>query len=236
MRGGGTVFFAAHGRLLAGDAETGGNLMHEKVVSRPARALLADLGKIDDGALNGWTLAGGTGLALHFGHRVSDDFNLFRTRDMDAGAVLRVLAGLGPHEILQHEPDTLTVLVRKTKLSFFQVADAFLYPTIPYRLFALADVRDIALMKLAAIAGRGSRKDFVDLYFIVRRGFALQDFFDLLPKRFRSGSLDPYHILRGLTYFDDAEREPMPRVLQPFRWSECKAFFAREARAIVLGS
>jgi hypothetical protein len=43
-----------------------------------------------------------------------------------------------------------------------------------------------------------------------------------------------YHILKSLTYFDDAESEPMPRMLIPFVWKECKAFFVRQARTIVL--
>jgi hypothetical protein len=36
-------------------------------------------------------------------------------------------------------------------------------------------------------------------------------------------------VLKSLTYFEDAEREPMPRMLEPFDWQECRAFFVREA-------
>lgn len=42
-------------------------------------------------------------------------------------------------------------------------------------------------------------------------------------------------VLKSLTYFEDAEREPMPRMLVPFDWAECRAFFIRAAHAIVLG-
>jgi hypothetical protein len=46
--------------------------------------------------------------------------------------------------------------------------------------------------------------------------------------------VNSYHVLKSLTYFDDAEREPMPRMLEPFDWRECKGFFVREAHALVL--
>jgi len=98
----------------------------------------------------------------------------------------------------------------------------------------LADVRDIGLMKLVAISGRGSRRDFVDLYTILRRGLTLQDCFADLPRKYPSGRANAYHILKSLTYFDDAQREPPLEMLVPFKWDECKAFLVRESHAIVL--
>jgi len=90
------------------------------------------------------------------------------------------------------------------------------------------------LMKLIAISGRGSRKDFADLYIILQDVPTLETYFDMLPKKYGESRVNTYHILKSLTYFDDAESEPMPRMLVPFDWEECKAFFVREARAIIL--
>ena len=89
-------------------------------------------------------------------------------------------------------------------------------------------------MKLLAVTNRGSRKDFVDLYTILRSGPVLKDYLDLLPKKYGKGRLNAYQVLLGLTYFEDAEEEPMPRMLEPFDWEDCKAFFVREAGALVL--
>jgi len=89
-------------------------------------------------------------------------------------------------------------------------------------------------MKLIAISGRGSRKDFVDLHTILRSGPILQDYFELLPKKYGPGRANVYHILKSLTYFEGAEQEPPPPMLEPFDWDECKSFFVREAHAIVL--
>jgi hypothetical protein len=53
--------------------------MHDKVLPGRSRTLLARLEALNSPQLEGWTLAGGTGLALLLGHRVSDDFDFFRS-------------------------------------------------------------------------------------------------------------------------------------------------------------
>jgi hypothetical protein len=199
-----------------------------------SRQLLARLTEAPTNALDGWVLAGGTGLALHLGHRLSVDFDLFRTQGMDKECLHRALAAAGTVETLLETAGSLTVLAAGVKLSFFQVPDPFLFAPTPYRAVAVADVRDIALMKLVAIANRGSRKDFIDLYTILRSGMILPDYMALLVKKHGRMNLNVYQILKALTYFVDAEEEPMPEMLAPFDWDECRAFFIREAHAMVL--
>jgi hypothetical protein len=208
--------------------------MHESVLPQHSLELLNVLEKDATSLLSGWTLAGGTGLAFRLGHRVSEDLDFFRTDDVDVRALHDELARHGSYETLQEAEHTLTVLLHRTKLSFFRVRDPFLFESVPWRFFSIADVRDVALMKLAAISGRGSRRDFADLYIILQNEPSLEAYFDLLPRKYDPSRLNTYHILKSLTYFDDAEAEPMPRMRVPFDWAECKAFFVREARAIVL--
>lgn len=89
-------------------------------------------------------------------------------------------------------------------------------------------------MKLLAICSRGSRKDFIDLYTILRGDITLQEYFRLLPEKYGASRINTYNILKSLTYFEDAEKEPIPRMLVPFSWEECKAFFIRAAHSIIL--
>jgi predicted nucleotidyltransferase component of viral defense system len=208
--------------------------MHEKVLPKHGLDLLKRLEGRKHPALSGWTLAGGTGLALQLGHRISEDLDFFRTDEHDVRSLHAVFEQLGAYETLQDAENTLTVIARKTKVSFFRVRDPFLFPAIPYRFFQLADLRDIALMKLADVSGRGARKDFIDLFYILKTGVTLRDCFEALPKKYRPERLNVYHILKSLTYFDDAESEPMPRMLERFDWKKCRSFFLREARAIVV--
>ncbi len=173
-------------------------------------------------------------MALQLGHRVSEDFDFFRTHAYSVRKLHEVLQAAGPVEMLQEDDRTLTVILSTTKLSFFSVPDPFLFSSRPYLFFEIPDPRDIALMKLAAVSGRGSRKDFIDLHTILRGGLTLDQRLQWLPKKYGEKRINTYHVLKSLTYFEDAEREPMPTMLEPFDWEECKAFFVREAHAIVL--
>ena len=96
------------------------------------------------------------------------------------------------------------------------------------------DWRDLSTDKLLAYYGRAEPRDAIDLFFILRGGMSLGECFEALPRKYPVGRANSYHILKSLTYFRDAEKEPTPRMLEPFDWAECKAFFVREAHAIVL--
>lgn len=209
--------------------------MHEKVLPRGSRALLAKLESLSAPELDGWTLAGGTGLALQLGHRVSEDLDFFRSDRFSPVRLHHLLTRVGQTELLQEDDRTLTVIASGVKLSFFHVVDEILFSTIEYSFFRLAELRDIALMKLAAVSGRGSRKDFIDLYTILQGSLTLEQCLERLPDKYGEDRVNIYHVLKSLTYFDDAEREPMPRMLEPFDWDKCKSFFVREAHAIVMG-
>ncbi len=208
--------------------------MHEKVLPRGSRNLLAKLESLNQPELEDWTLAGDTGLALQMGHRVSEDFDFYRSDLFSADRLHEILRQVDTVGTLQEDERTLTVIVSATKVSFLSAQDEFVFPGQPFHSCQLADPRDIALMKLAAISGRGSRKDFIDLYTILQGGLSLERCFQWLPLKYGEGRVNTYHVLMSLTYFEDAEREPMPKMLEPFDWTECKNFFVREAHAIVL--
>ncbi len=96
----------------------------------------------------------------------------------------------------------------------------------------VASIADIAAMKVEAIASRGARKDFVDLYFICQQpGFNLTAALDAFEARFASARPDLLHRVKALTYFEDAEREPDLLLLRLVAWPDVKAFFEREVTA-----
>jgi hypothetical protein len=175
-------------------------------------------------------LAGGTALALHLGHRLSVDFDFFRPEPFLPQHLLQQLPTPPPVRVLQEETNTLTVLFHDVKTSFFSYRPGILRPLVTHDAlpFPLASIPDIAAMKLAAIAGRGARKDFVDIYVICRECFPLQEAITYLQTKFTEQEYDPYHILRSLTYFDDAEAEPMPQLLRPIAWDDIKTYFLQQ--------
>lgn len=175
-------------------------------------------------------LAGGTALALFLGHRRSNDFDFFRAKEFVPQDLLSALRETGEVEVLQEAAGTLTVGLRGVPVSFFRYDYPLLRPLheSPWGL-PLADPEDIAAMKLAALSGRGSRKDFVDLYVYVQEIAPLRQILDRFREKYRGITVDPYHLLRSLTFFDDAEAEAMPELLRGVTWDEIKAFFRAEA-------
>ena len=97
----------------------------------------------------------------------------------------------------------------------------------------VASLEDIAAMKVEAIASRGARKDFYDLFCICPHIGGLKGAIAAFEQRFESA--DIVHRMKALTYFDDAEREPDPALLQPIDWTQVRDFFESEARALWAG-
>lgn len=201
--------------------------MFREILTEPQQALLELLSRIAE--VRTFYLARGTALALYLGHRRSRDFDFFRPKEFAPQELLSVLRETGELDVLLEAAGTLTVALRGTPTSFFRYDYPLLRP-LHESLWdlLLADPEDIAAMKPAALAGRGSRKDFVDLYFHARRIVPLEQVFELFREKYRGVSVDPYHLLRSLTFFDDAEAEAMPELLAEVTWEEIKAFFRAE--------
>ena len=204
--------------------------MHPKVLSRDAWEIVRRLARND--LLTGWVLAGGTALALQFGHRYSEDLDLFRPEPFDPQVVLDELARIGNVAVQARTSGTLHAVVDGLRVSFLEAQADFLYPGTPYRGMVIADPSDIAVMKLVAIGGRGSRKDFVDLFFLFQNGVSLDSVFEMLRRRFRGIDHNEYHLRKALVYFVDAETEPMPNMIRKVSWEDIKDSIVDEVRRL----
>lgn len=97
----------------------------------------------------------------------------------------------------------------------------------------LASLIDIAVMKWAAVSQRGARKDFIDLYYICRHGYDLKDLLALLPEKYPETNINYYHMIKSLSYFDDAERETMPEMMEKTGWPAVKEYFLGLQRSLL---
>ncbi len=204
--------------------------MHPKVLSPRAWKVTKRL--VQSGLAEGWILAGGTGLALQLGHRISHDLDFFRAEAFEPSRLIDSLSGLGILAVQGQSEGALHVVLGGARLSFLRAQAPLVFPGTPYRGLTIADPRDIAVMKLVAIGGRGSRKDFVDLYFHLRSGGAVETLLGLLRRRFVRVDYNEYHLLKSLVFFDDAETEPMPRMLRRVAWKEVKQAIIAEVRRL----
>lgn len=204
--------------------------MHPKVLSPDGWQVVRALRGED--LLGGWILAGGTGLALQLGHRYSEDLDLFSAQGFETDRLAARLSRVGTVVVHGRAADTLHVSVDRLRISFLRAEAPLLFPGTAYRGLTIADPRDIAVMKIIAIGGRGSRKDFVDLYFYLRGGGNLEDVFALLRQRFIGIDYNEYHLLKSLVYFDDAEAEPMPRMIDETSWRTITEKIVAAVRAL----
>jgi hypothetical protein len=192
----------------------------------PATGVL--LGVLRDQAVLGDAyLARGTGLALRFGHRRSVDLDFFSPELFNEEVLLQRLQPLEGVEVVERAPHTLHLTIGGVKVSFLGYTYPVLFPLTEFHGVPVADPRDIACMKITAIASRGTKRDFVDFYAACKR-FALDEIFDLFGRKYARTGYNKLHILKSLTYFSDAEKDPMPHMLTPLDWDLVKRFFLRE--------
>jgi len=178
--------------------------MYYKILNKKRQLILPFLKNFK----NDFYLAGGTGLAMQIGHRDSIDFDFFTPRDFDTkklfSSLKEVFTGYKIVKI-QEEKNTLTVLIdQEIKLSFFTYKYPLLKKTINEDNLHIASIEDIGCMKLSAITGRASNKDYVDIYFILQT-IGLKTLLKHAAKKFPD--LDGNLILKSLVYFNDIEKE-----------------------------
>ena len=204
--------------------------MHPKVIGADGWAVVRKLVRAE--RTSEWLLAGGTGLALQLGHRLSEDLDFFRTAPFQPEDLAIALTRAGRVQVQARSTGTLHTSIEGIRVSFLFAQAPLLFPGTAYRGLVLADPRDIAVMKVIAIGGRGSRKDFIDLFFFLRSGGSLEAVFEMVRRRFAGIDFNEYHLLRSLTFFEDAETEPIPRMLRRVAWRDVKETIICEVRRL----
>lgn len=181
-------------------------------------------------------LAGGTAALLHLGHRLSDDVDLFTQEQFEPGVLVQLIQDAGAFELERTGWGTILGWLNGLRFSLFYYRYPLLYPFHRFQHLCVADLRDIAAMKIAALSDRGSRKDFIDLYFICKARLSLRETLTLYDRKYGCLKANLIHVYKSLTYFDVAEEQEMPVMLKSFRWDGLKVFFEREVRKLMHGT
>lgn len=191
--------------------------MYEETLSENTRIVLEKIAPI----ATPFYLAGGTALALLLGHRISVDLDFFSGDVFSVSSLVLQLNALGNLKIEDQSETTFNGSLDGVKISFFQYPYPLLFPTKEYNGVHLADERDIGAMKVQAISGRGSKKDFVDLFVLLKK-YSLQELFDFFHKKYAKFNYNKLHIFKSLSYFYDADTDPEPVYIHPISWIEVK--------------
>lgn len=171
--------------------------------------------------LQGLRLVGGTALALQLGHRKSVDLDLFGEITAEG---IEIRDSLEEHFSVSVIKESKNIKIYQIEGIKVDIVNYSRYPWIETSVqedgITLAGIKDIAAMKVAAIIGRGTKKDFIDMNRLLQL-FSLKEILDMYMQKYTDGSL--FIALKSLAYFEDAEADPMPFMFDDTDWSIVKA-------------
>lgn len=199
-------------------------------LSQDAKDALALLGK--SSLLQDAYLAGGTACALHLGHRFSFDLDFFTNQEFPVKVLVKQLEQLPGFKLQETAKWTILGTFPKVKFSYFYYPYPLLTKAIKFDHLYVASLADIAAMKIAAICDRGTKRDFIDLYFIVQEKFSLNQVLKFYDKKYQKLANNLYHILKSLGYFHGADLENSPEMIKGVLWGEVKKFFTQEVKLL----
>lgn len=193
-------------------------MLSTKTVTSDTLSLLKELSTLTEPL--GMRLVGGTALALQMGHRQSIDLDFFTHNQIDQELLLQALRAKWNITITNRTKSILQTIINGIKVDFVQYSyyewiDA---PVIEEGI-TLASPTDIAAMKINAIIGRGSKKDFIDIFVLLKR-FTLSDILEFYKKKYPDNS--EYMAMLSLTYFDDADIQDTPTLFINDSWEQMK--------------
>ena len=181
---------------------------------------LKEVMKLD--ALSDFCLVGGTALALQLGHRISVDLDLFSQNDFTPMVLhQKIQKQLTNKKIafIRSEENTLNLHIDNIKTDIITFPYPLLKPLNIIDNIRLMSIPDIAAAKLSAISNRGAKKDFIDMYFILKQ-YKLEEIFNFFEQKFNIKI--GLHQIKSLVYFRDAERQPDALMLNDVSWNQVK--------------
>jgi predicted nucleotidyltransferase component of viral defense system len=165
-------------------------------------------------------LVGGTSLALQIGHRSSNDLDMFGNLAVDEFEINKILKNIGTTTLLKKTQNISIYLINGIKVDLVNYPYPWLEKIIFEDNLRLAGIKDISAMKLAAITGRGTKKDFIDLNFLLQY-YNLEEMLGFYKLKYNDAS--EMLVLKSLTYFADADSEENPKMLMLMNWEKVKA-------------
>lgn len=178
-------------------------------------------------ALDDFFLVGGTALALHLGHRVSVDLDLFTQNEFSCDDILHALPDEYHYNIVKKQDRNLMILHLSTpqfpdfsvKVDFLRYPHPIINEMIQTNGLRILSVKDIIPMKLSAISGRGAKKDFYDIYHLLD-DYSLTQMMGFFSQKYPNTA--HFQVIKSLLYFVDADDDVDPISLQNVFWEDVK--------------
>jgi len=203
--------------------------MHQEAITLKAKEIFNKLKNFPE-----FYLAGGTGMALQLGHRVSVDFDFFWGKDIPKELlpkIRRVFKDFEIKTIINHS-EQLTLAINGVDVSFIKYAFPVISKLIEYEGIEILPSNEIAVMKACALGRRATLKDYVDLYFVVKRRVISLEKIILLSKKKYGKEFDPRLFLEQLIYSKDIEKVKIRFLKEKVDGLKMESFFKKEIEKI----
>ena len=200
-------------------------MLRKETISPDCLRLLQDLMALPE--LQTFRLAGGTALSLQYGHRISVDLDIFTDRSFDLAELEIALR--------QHYPDFIkdfsnrlgfSGYINNVKTDFVNWSVPFIRPAIETENIRLTSPEEIAAMKMETITGRQMKKDYYDIFELLKF-YSLSQLFDFYKERY------PYNNAKAplefLVAVHLADESPEPEMLYSLDWDTVKTAIKENA-------
>lgn len=209
------------------------NMLNYQTLENNTLQLLKELMQIPE--LDNFVLVGGTNLALRFGHRISVDIDLFTNEPFEIEEVKAAIASKFDNKILLGEKkQSLWFVINGIKVDFILHQYRYIKKIEIIDGIRMLSVQDIIPMKLQALAGRGVKKDFWDIYELLHH-YNINEMRVFHENKYPD--TDFGYIVLSLTYFADAEvQNEDPIGLKGVTWEEIKSKISRSTQEYITKS
>lgn len=204
-------------------------MLHTQAVSPILLGVLNQL--MASEVFTNFRLVGGTALALQEGHRDSVDIDLFGNEELDEVSVSQALQNIGKTTKISSTKRIFTYIVDNIKVDIVQYPYPWLTEVIVDSTIRMAAKEDIAAMKINAITGRGSKKDFIDLHQLLHH-FTIEDMLRFYGKKYNEASV--FLAIKCLHYFEDADFQADPKIHSGLTWNQIKNDIKIELKKVTI--
>ena len=165
-------------------------------------------------------LVGGTSLALQYGHRRSVDLVFFGMTTEDVDELTDMMRECSKDLVKGSCTKRIkTYFLNGVKVDVVNYDYKWIDDVVEGGGLRLASPKDIAAMKVNAVMGRGTKKDFIDVYFLLQH-YSFDELIKFYLQKYTDGS--EYRALLSMSYFADADPQPMPYMYQQVDWETIK--------------
>ena len=196
-------------------------MLHIETVEPQTFSLLEQLMK--EPALAGFGLVGGTALSLLYGHRKSEDLDLFSTEKFENEEVISKLNQLfGGRVLLEQKPPQFGIFcfIDDVKVDLVRHSHHLIAPSKLLEGIRMFSTEDIIAMKVQAVLGRGRKKDFLDIAELLEH-YSVEDFVRFHQQKYITQNL-LISVPQAITYFKEADESEDPVSLKNQSWQQVK--------------